>query len=124
MRKKNFLFDKFILGLWLDVRGGLAPMDMILVTSLTAIGAMIGLAVIRDAVVQEMGDVAVALDNVDQSFSGTIVHATLGTLWTASFSDDAATLSDPAGAEPACLDVQVSPTDEGSPLASVGTPFP
>jgi hypothetical protein len=124
MREKNYFFDKLILGLWLDTRGGLAPMDMILVTSLTAIGAMIGLAVIRDAVVQEMGDVAVALDNVDQSFSGTIVHATLGTLWSASFSDDAATLSDPAGAEPACLDVQVSPTDEGSPLASVGTPFP
>lgn len=124
MRKKNYLFDKLILGLWLDVRGGLAPMDMILVTSLTAIGAMVGLAVIRDAVVQEMGDVAVALDNVDQSFSGTIVHATLGTLWSASFSDDAATLSDPAGAEPACLDVQVSPTDEGSPLAPVGTSFP
>ncbi len=124
MRKKFYLFDKLILGLWLDVRGGLAPMDMILVTSLTAIGAMIGLAVIRDAVVQELGDVAVALDNVDQSFSGTIVHATLGTLWTASYSDDAATLSDPAGAEPACLDVGVSPTDEGSPLASVGTPFP
>ena len=56
MRKKNYLFDKLILGLWLDVRGGLAPMDMILVTSLTAIGAMVGLAVIRDAVVQEMGD--------------------------------------------------------------------
>jgi hypothetical protein len=122
--KKFFFFDRLILGLWLDVRGGLAPVDTILVTSLTAIGAMIGLAVIRDAVVQEMGDVAVALDNVDQSFSGTIVHATLGTLWTASFTDDAATLSDPAGAEPACLDVQVSPTSEGSPLAAVGTPFP
>jgi hypothetical protein len=122
--KRDFFLDKLICGLWLDVRGGLAPIDSILVTSLTAIGAMIGLAVIRDAVVQEMGDVAVALDNVDQSFSGTIVHATLGTLWSASFSDDAATLSDPAGAEPACLDVQVSPTAEGSPLSTVGTSFP
>lgn len=121
---KFFLLDRLIPGLWLDVRGGIAPVEMILVTSLTAIGAMIGLAVIRDAVVQEMGDVAVALDNVDQSFSGTITHATLGTLWIASFSDDAATLTDPAGDEPACLNVQVSPTEEGSPLASVGTPFP
>jgi hypothetical protein len=123
MLERIFL-DRLIRGLWLDVRGGLAPMDTILVTSLTAIGAMIGLAVIRDAVVQEMGDVAVALDNVDQSFSGTIVHATLGTLWSASFSDDAATLTDPAGSEPACLNVQVSPSDEGSALPSVGTLFP
>jgi len=123
MLRKN-LFDSIIRGLWFDVRGSLAPIDTILVTSLTAIGAMIGLAVIRDAVVQEMGDVAVALDNVDQSFSGAIVHATLGTLWIASFSDDAATLSDPAGSEPACLDVQVSPTAEGLPLSAVGTPFP
>jgi hypothetical protein len=124
MKRHKFFLDWLILGLWLDVRGGIAPIDTILVTSLTAIGAMIGLAVIRDAVVQEMGDVAVALDNVDQSFSGTIVHATLGTLWSASFTDDIATLSDPEGSEPACLDVQASPTDEGSPLAAVGTPFP
>jgi hypothetical protein len=124
MKRHKFFLDWFILGLWLDVRGGIAPIDTILVTSLTAIGAMIGLAVIRDAVVQEMGDVAVALDNVDQSFSGTIVHATLGTLWSASFTDDIATLSDPEGSEPACLDVQVSPTAEGSALPTVGTLFP
>jgi hypothetical protein len=123
MRTKIFL-DKLIFGLWFDARGALAPIDTILVTSLTAIGAMIGLAVIRDAVVQEMGDVAVALDNVDQSFSGSIYLSSVGTLWIASYADDAATLSDPAGAEPACLDVQVSPTAEGLPLSAVGTPFP
>ena len=58
--------------LWRDTRGNMAPVDLILMTAITAIGVMVGLVIVRDGVVQEMGDVAVALDNLDQSFSASI----------------------------------------------------
>lgn len=110
--------------LWRDTRGNMAPADLILMTAITAIGVMVGLVIVRDSVVQEMGDVAVALDNLDQSFSGSISLATVGTVWSASYTDDAATLDDPVGSEPACLDVGGPQYEEGTALAAVGTMFP
>lgn len=102
----------------------MAPADMILMTTITAIGVMVGLVIVRDSVVQEMGDVAVALDNVDQSFGVEVVMSGVGTVWTALYVDDAATLTDSAGSEPACLDVGGPQYEEGTALATVGTPFP
>lgn len=72
-----------------------------------------------------MGDVAVVLDNVDQSFGVEVVMSGVGTVYTALYVDDAATLlSPPSGLEPACLDVGGTQYDEGEALATVGTPFP
>ncbi|MFO0819856.1 MAG: hypothetical protein U1A77_18040 [Pirellulales bacterium] len=110
--------------LWGDTRGAMAPADLILMTTITAIGVMVGLVIVRDSVVQEMGDVAVALDNVDQSFGVEVVMSGVGTVYTALYVDDAATLTDPVGSEPACLDVGGTQYDEGEALATVGTPFP
>ena len=50
--------------LWRDTRGNMAPVDLILMTAITAIGVMVGLVIVRDGVVQEMGDVAVALESL------------------------------------------------------------
>ena len=110
--------------LWRDTRGNMAPVDLILMTAITAIGVMVGLVIVRDGVVQEMGDVAVALDNLDQSFSASISLATVGTVWSASYIDDTATLTDPVGSEPACLNVGGPQYDEGDTLLAVGTLFP
>ena len=110
--------------LWGDTRGAMAPADLILMTAITAIGVIVGLVIVRDSVVQEMGDVAVALDNVDQSFGVQVVMSGVGTVYTALYVDDAATLLDPVGSEPACLDVGGTQYDEGEALATVGTPFP
>lgn len=121
---RNKLTLQVLRRLWGDASGAMAPADLILMTAITAIGVIVGLVMVRDSVVQEMGDVAVALDNVDQSFGVQVVMSGVGTVYTALYVDDAATLIDTAGSEPACLDVGGTQYDEGEALATVGTPFP
>lgn len=100
--------------LWSDQRGIASINGMILVTAVVAIGGIVGLVAVRDHVTQQMGDIAVALDNLDQSFSYSImVDGNLDGdftdlpspdfLLTASYSDPAATLMDDPGDAPACL---------------------
>jgi hypothetical protein len=55
--------------------------------------------------IQELGDVAVALDHLDQSYSFTV-----GTV--SSQYIDTITLQDPAGAPPACIGVCLAATAE------------
>lgn len=94
---------KTIRELWGDRRGHTSAMALVLLTTIVALGAIVGITSLRDQIVQEMGDIAVALESLDQSFSGP-----LGT-----FADPGTALDDPAGAEPACLSVQISPSPEG-----------
>ena len=58
--------------LWRDERGDTAVTSLILLTTILVIGTLVGLVTVRDQVVQELGDLAQALENVDQSFSYTI----------------------------------------------------
>ena len=60
------------LSLWRDDRGTASIVSLIFVTAILALGAIVGLAVLRNQVVQEFGDAAVALDQLDQSFSYTL----------------------------------------------------
>ena len=90
--------------LWRDECGITGAMGLVLVVTLVAIGAIVGLSTLRDQVVQEMGDMAVALESLDQSFSG----GPYG-----SYVDPPTTLTDPLNAEPACMSVQVAPSNEG-----------
>jgi hypothetical protein len=89
--------------LWHDERGLIEAASQILLTVILALGAIVGLVTFRDQVVQEMGDVAVALESLDQSYSGPGV----------SFVDSPTTLTDPVDAAPACLDLSAPATPEG-----------
>ncbi len=57
------------LRLWRDQRGETSAMAMLLLTTVVALGAIAGLATLRDHLVQELGDAAAAIDNLDQSYS-------------------------------------------------------
>ena len=54
--------------LWRDQRGFSTALSTIMLATIVAIGAVVGLATLRDQLVQEFGDVATALENLDQSF--------------------------------------------------------
>ena len=122
------IYNRFLKRLWFDERGMASIGGMILVTALVAIGGIVGLVAIRDHVTQQMGDMAVALDNLDQSFSysimvdgnldGDFVDAEDST-FTASYTDPAATLIDGAMAAPACLSFTSA---AGQPESFVPTP--
>jgi hypothetical protein len=74
-------------------------------TTILGLGMVVGLQTVRDAMIQELGDVAVALDHLDQSYSFTV-----GTV--SSQYIDTITLQDPAGAPPACIGVCLAATAE------------
>jgi len=103
-----------------DTDGSMSAVSLMLVTTIVAIGAIVGLTVIRDHIVQEFGDAAVGLDHLDQTFSYTITvdvdgNGVIGpgdyTL-TTSYAD-VSTLLDPAGGAPACLNLNSAPPGEG-----------
>lgn len=55
--------------LWCDEHGFVASTDLILITTIVVLGAIVGLATLRDEVVQELGDLATAIGQLNQSYS-------------------------------------------------------
>jgi hypothetical protein len=79
--------------LWSNESGEASSMSLILLTTIIALGAIVGLVSLRDQVIQEMGDYAIALENLNQSFS-----FSGGT-----FTDSGPFPVDPPGEAPACI---------------------
>ncbi len=93
-----------------DENGFLSATDYILATTILAFGAIVGLVTLRDAVVQEFGDIAVALEFLPQTYSVTI---TLSNGSTKSFGyTDSNTLTDPVGQAPAGINLSLPPNQE------------
>ena len=55
--------------LWNDETGFVASTELILFTVIVVIGLISGMVMYRDQIVQELGDVASALGNLNQSYS-------------------------------------------------------
>lgn len=62
--------------LWRDERGALLSIEMILVASVVALGTIVGLATFRDALVQELGDVAAGLAMLNHGYQFVAVSKT------------------------------------------------
>ena len=86
--------------LYQDEVGSVYSTEVVLGTVLLVLGAIAGLTSYRDAIAQELGDVSVALDSIDQSYSYTLT--TGGGSVTRQFVD-ATTLTDPVNGAPAGL---------------------
>jgi hypothetical protein len=120
--------------LWGDESGFIVSTDLILISSILVIGLLVGLVSVRDQIVQELGDMAVAVGNLNQSYSFAGHNVTLMlnegdpdeqiyvfTVAGSSFadasdfgengSDEANT--DPPGQEPAGIEVSIGATSEG-----------
>ena len=85
------LWHKF----WRDERAAITSASLILTYSILALGATVGLVCVRNQIVQELGDLGVALDHLDQSYS--VDWNGDGTI-DASYTDPGPTLLDPTGA--------------------------
>ena len=55
--------------LWRDEYGALGAGDYILMVTIICIGSVAGLATVRDAVLQDMGDVGAAMECISQSYT-------------------------------------------------------
>ncbi len=87
-----------------DQRGTTSAAALILMYAIIIFGSIVGLVTLRDQIVQEFGDLAVALDHLDQSFNvpGKMSY------------QDTPSLTDPLNEEPAGLNVQAPPLPEGA----------
>lgn len=101
---------RIALTLYDDEIGSVYSVEVVLITLILVFGAIAGLTSYRDAVSQELGDTAVALENIDQSFSYTLTNG--GVPVVRSFTDTATTLTDPVNAAPAGMSLTTAATGE------------
>ena len=93
---------------WSDEAGFIVSAELVLIATILVLGMIVGLVSVRDQVVQELGDIALAIGFINQSysFSGITGHtsSTAG-----SFLDDNADVcdgpADPAGSGAVCISV-------------------
>jgi hypothetical protein len=57
---------------WKDCRGVVNSAESLILMTVLAIGMIVGLCAVRWSVVQELGDVSVALERLDQTYSATV----------------------------------------------------
>ncbi len=103
--------------LWADEAGFVVSTELVLVATTLVVGMLVGLVTVRDQVVQELGDVALAVGNVNQSYqyNGVTGHtsATAGSDFLDENDFCEPTGGDDApGIEPICISVQEPPDDE------------
>lgn len=101
---------KMIAQLWNDEAGFIASTELVLIATILVLGMITGLHTVRNSVVQELGDVAQAIGNVNQSYdyAGATGHSssTAGSNY-GDNTDYCDAQIDPSGLEPACLNVKV-----------------
>lgn len=88
--------------LWHATDGHVSAISLLLLTTIVVFGAVVGLATLREHVVQELGDAAMAIENLNQSY----------TTSTSTNTDNGPFADDTPGNEPACLDVTVAASSE------------
>jgi len=103
---------------WNDEAGFVVSSELVLIGTILVLGVVVGLATVRDQVVQELGDLALAISNINQSysFSGVTGHtsSTAGSLFIDEL-DFCDANTDPVANEPACISVQI-PAPIGEPI--------
>lgn len=113
--------------IWNDDLGFIATSDLLLLCTVLVLGVIVGLTTLRDQVVQELGDLAGAIGELNQSYSfgnSTIVfNGTTMVSSGSSFTDNAddceegttegSANNDTAGSEPLCIELSVAATPEG-----------
>ena len=102
--------------LWADEAGFVVSSELVLVATMLVLGMIVGLTSLRNQVVQELGDLAVAIGNFEQSyqFSSVIGHtaSTAGSMFVDNddYCDNGGI--DPINDPPACIDVDGPPMIE------------
>ena len=101
---------------WGDQSGAVVSAELVIVATILVLGMIVGLTTVRDQVVQELGDLAISIASLNQSysFSGVTGHhsSTAGSI----FSDllDDCDGPDAAAAPPGCINIcGTAATEEG-----------
>ena len=99
-----------------DEAGFIVSTELVLVSTIVVIALVVGLATVRDAVVQELADVGLTIGTINQSysFSGLTGHtSSVAGSTRIDVLDFCDTSSDTSLAAPGCLTVSLAATSEG-----------
>ncbi|MDA1214948.1 MAG: hypothetical protein O2955_20790 [Planctomycetota bacterium] len=92
---------------WNDEAGFVVSSELVLIGTILVIGLVSGLTSLRDQVVQELGDLALAIASINQSYSYSAVTGHSGSSAGSIFQDrsDYCDGADSVQLEPACIDI-------------------
>ena len=103
---------------WKDEAAFAVSTELILIATVVVIGMIVGLVTVRDSIVQELGDLALAIGNMNQSFYWTGVSGctsqTAGSYFTDEFDRCDGIGKDTPGVGPGPMSVQQDPAKEGA----------
>lgn len=95
--------------IWKDQRGAIPAVSALLLYTILILGVTVGLVTLRNQIVQEFGDLSVALDHLDQSWEVQYSWETTSRKYV----DLGPDLTDPDGSEPAGISVREPAVPEG-----------
>lgn len=108
-------------GQWPGISKGSGEMNAaayVVVTTIAGIGMIVGLSTLRDQIVQEYGDVALALESLDQSYHFTVPgpNCAIESKYEDTRAQD---VEDVAEVAPAGLDLSMPAVQEGGALPAI-----
>ena len=103
-------FKQLLIRLFRDDAGFLSSVDFMLFVAIVSIGSIIGLATVRDQVVQQFGDIGVAMENLEQTYTVNITFRN-GQTKAFGFTDNASP-TDVADQPPGGIEIAVPPVNE------------
>lgn len=103
--------------LWNDEAGFIISTELMIIATILVLGMIVGLAAIREQIVQELADVAEAISEFDQSFSFSAITGHAASTAGADFVDaldfcDIADCGALPGTSAACVNVAVAAGEE------------
>jgi len=93
-----------LIQLWEDECGAIDVTTSMLFFTMIVIGSVVGFSAVRTNLTQEFGDLSVALERLDQSYSYTVNGVT------STYTDTESLAENATGTPPAGMDVAVAPT--------------
>jgi len=113
--------------LWADEAGFVISAELVLVATILVLGMIVGLTEVRNQVVQELGDVAVAIGRVSQTYTYSSVTGHTAATAGSTFQDTSDVCDEDGldfpGEEPACINVRVAPPGSESGLVPPNQPL-
>jgi hypothetical protein len=108
--------------LWIDEAGFVISSELVLVATILVIGMIVGLTELRNQVVQELCDVAVAIGRVSQSFSYSAVAGHTAATAGSGFQDKRDYCDANGAGDAQCITVNADPltSEGGTPQWSPG----
>ena len=104
--------------LWSDEAGFVVSSELVLIATVLVVGLLVGMATVREQLVQELGDVADAISEINQSYSFSSItghhSSTAGSFFndTEDECDQDMNNNSDAGNEAQCIDVAVAADPE------------